>query len=169
MNAMPAMPMLLATLCASACALFDRCRTTASLACAVAMVGGMFDMAYTHYLPLAVFAALIAGTGIWSATQGWSHAGSRDRMLLTHRAVCAIAMAGLLLTRIDTVIASTTCSARRGFYLTMPSFAVLASTALLAMGVVLTIMLLRKQTGGANSVAAFEPSLMGLSLVLMAA
>lgn len=173
MNTLAMLPMLIAMICAASCALFDKCRTTASLICAAVMVLSMVDVMLTHFLPVSLLAALIAATGLWAGIAGWK-GEFRDLLLRTYRVISSVAMAGLLFRHTAAMAmdpAMGDMAHEHLHALGMPSLAGAGSVALLVAGVALTITLLRSRQGNprgiAGQVAALEPALMGLSLVLM--
>ena len=178
MSSVAAPLMLLAMLCAAGCALLDKCRTPASLVCAAAMVLGMADAIYTHWLPVAMLAALMATSGLWASLAGWPRAAAASALLLrAHRAASAVVMAWLLLRHAEAMALSSALEdlcTTRGAGTAAPSFAaaVVIALALLGAGLALTATQLRGQPEHrrelAHSAAALEPMLMGLALVLMA-
>ncbi|MRW88508.1 hypothetical protein GJ699_00750 [Duganella sp. FT80W] len=176
MSSVAAPLMLLAMLCAAGCALLDKCRTPASLVCAATMVLGMADAFYTHLLPVAMLAALMATSGLWASLAGWPRAAAASALLLrAHRAASAVVMAWLLLRHTEAMALSSALEdlcTTRGSGTAAPSFAAVIALALLGAGLALTATQLRGQPEHrralAHSAAALEPMLMGLSLVLMA-
>lgn len=190
MNTMPVLPMMLAMACAGACALLDKCRTPASVVCALAMVLGMADAVWTRLLPLPLTAALIAATGLWAAASGWrAAAGALETALRAFRAAASLAMAWLVLghgadhahlaahpahlAHSTHAVHATHAGHPTALAGDPVQLALLLSALLLAAGIALGAASLRQRAGGRNwslaqGAAALEPPLMGLSLVLMA-
>src|SRR3546814_10915060 len=75
----PMLTMLGVMGCASLCALFASCRPVASMVCALAMILGMIDVAYTHLLPIELIVAAIVASGLWVGLSGTMTADPRDR------------------------------------------------------------------------------------------
>src|SRR3546814_12565082 len=74
----PMLTMLGVMGCASLRALFASCRPVASMVCALAMILGMIDVAYTHLLPIELIVAAIVASGLWVGLSGTMTADPRD-------------------------------------------------------------------------------------------
>src|SRR3546814_12015168 len=82
--------------CASLCAFFASCRPVASMVCALAMILGMIDVAYTHLLPIALIVAAIVASGLWVGLSGAMTADPRAMAMRGHRDLCSLPLAALM-------------------------------------------------------------------------